>query len=79
MEKKSLRVNMGKTKILVSGANLDFPKDSVKFQCKVCRSGVGSNSICCRGCSHWVHTKYSGIKDRLVNDLHLLEQYMGGM
>ena len=68
MEKKGLRVNMGKTKVLVSGANLNVLKDSGKFPCAVCRSGAGSNSIFCRGCSHWVHKKCSGIKGRLVND-----------
>ena len=57
MEAKGLRVNMGKTKIMVSGVNLQTLKDS----CSVCRKGVGSNSIYCAGCSHWVHKKCSGV------------------
>ena len=28
----------------------------------VCRTGVGSNSIFCNGCKHWVHKKCSGLK-----------------
>ena len=61
MEAKGLRVNMGKTKIMVSGVNLQTLKDSGKYPCSVCRKGVGSNSIYCPGCSHWVHKKCSGV------------------
>ena len=32
-----------------------------------CRTGVGSNSIFCNGCKHWVHKKCSGLK-RLKKD-----------
>ena len=53
MEAKGLRVNMGKTKIMVSGVNLQTLKDSGEYPCSVCRKGVGSNSIYCAGCSHW--------------------------
>ena len=52
---------MGKTKIMVSGVNLQTLKDSGKYSCSVCRKGVGSNSIYCAGCSHWVHKKCSGV------------------
>ena len=61
MEAKGLRGNMGKTKIMVSGVNLQMLKDSGKYPCSVCRKGVGSNSIYCAGCSHWVHKKCSGV------------------
>ena len=61
MEAKGLRVNMGKTKIMVSGVNLQTLKDSGEYPCSVCRKGVGSNSIYCAGCSHWVHKKCSGV------------------
>ena len=50
MEAKGLRVNMGKTKIMVSGVNLQTLKDSGEYPCSVCRKGVGSNSIYCAGC-----------------------------
>ena len=40
MEKKGLRVNMGKTKIMESGINLDVLKKSGKYPCGVCQSGV---------------------------------------
>ena len=47
IEVKDLRVNMGKTKIMVSGVNLQTLKDSGEYPCSVCRKGVGSNSIYC--------------------------------
>ena len=54
MENKGLRVNMGKTKIMESGINLDVLKKSGKYPCSVCQSGVGSsNAIFCGGCKRW--------------------------
>ena len=62
MEKKGLRVNMGKTKIMESGINLDVLKKSGKYPCGVCLTGVGStNAIQCDACERWVHKKCSGI------------------
>ena len=45
MEKRGLRVNMGKTKVLVSGHNLNVMKKSGKYPCGVCLTGVGANSF----------------------------------
>ena len=67
MEKKGLRVNAGKTKIMICGMGLDLLQSSGKFLCAVCRTGVDSNSIFCNGCKHWVHKKCSGLK-RLTKD-----------
>ena len=67
MEKKGLRVNAGKTKIMICGMGLDLLQSSGKYPCAVCRTGVGSNSIYCNGCKHWVHKKCSGLK-RLVEN-----------
>ena len=44
LKARGLRVNMTKTKIMVSRVDLQTLKDSV------CRNGVGSNSIHCTGC-----------------------------
>ena len=68
MEKKGLRVNMGKTKIMVSGMDLDLLKKSGKDPCCVCQKGVGSNAIFCGGCLCWIHKKCSGIKGPLRPD-----------
>ena len=62
MEKKGLRVNAGKTKIMICGMELDLLQSSGEFPCAVCRTGVGSNSIFCKGCKHSVHKKCSGLK-----------------
>ena len=67
MEKKGLRVNAGKTKIMICGTGLDLLQSSGEFPCTVCCTGVGSNSIFCNGCKHWVHKKCSGLK-RLKKD-----------
>ena len=69
MEEKGLRVNAGKTKIIICGTGLDLLKSSGEFPYAVCRTGVGSNSIFCNGCKHWMHKKCSGLK-RLITDVH---------
>ena len=67
MEKKGLRVNAGKTKIMICSTGLDLLQSSCEFPCAVCRTGVGSSSIFCNGCKYWVHKKCSGLK-RLTKD-----------
>ena len=47
MERKGLRVNKKKTKLMVSRPGLALLRDSGAFLCAVCRSGVGVNSIQC--------------------------------
>ena len=70
MEKKGLKVNMGKTKLMVSGSNLDVLIKSGKYSCGVCQAGLGRNVIKCGGCRQWVHKKCSGIKGPLTSDLN---------
>ena len=67
MEEKELRVNAGKTKIMICGTGLDLLQSSGEFTCAVCRTEVGSNSILCNGCKYWVQKKCSGLK-RLTKD-----------
>ena len=45
MEKKGLRVNAGKTKVMICGTGLDLLQSSEEYPCAVCRTGVGNNSI----------------------------------
>ena len=54
IEKKGLRVNMGKTKLMVPGSNLDVLRKSGKYPCGVSQAGVGRNAIQCGGCRQWV-------------------------
>ena len=52
----------GKTKIIICSTGLDLLQSTAEFPCMVCHTGVGSNSIFCNGCKHWVHKKCSGLK-----------------
>ena len=54
---------------MICGMGLDLLQSSGEFPCAVCRTGVGSNSIFCNGCKHWVNKKCSGLK-RLKKDLY---------
>ena len=67
MERKGLRVNAGKT--MIDGTGLDLLQSSGKCPCTICHTDVGSNSIKCYGCIHWVHKKCSGLK-RVKEDLN---------
>ena len=67
LEEKGLRVNAGKTKIMICCTGLDRLQSSGEFPRAVFRTGVGSNSIFCNGCKHRVHKKCSGLK-RLTKD-----------
>ena len=58
---KGLWVNMGKTKVLISGLGLNVLQKSGKDPCAMCLKGAGTNSIFCGGCSSWVHKECSGI------------------
>ena len=55
VEEKGLRVNAGRTKIMICGTGPDLLQSSGQFPCAVCCTGVGSNSIFCSCCKHWVH------------------------
>ena len=74
MEKKGLRVNAGK-KIMICGIGLDLLQSSGEIPCAVCHTGVGSSSIFCNRCKHWVHKKCSGLKC-LTKDPDRLQMYM---
>ena len=50
IKKKGLRVNAGKTKVMICGTGLDLLQSSGEYPCTVCLTGVGNNSIYCNGC-----------------------------
>ena len=63
MEKKGLRVNAGKTKVMICGkAWTSCRVQANTHACTVFRTGVGNNSIYCNGCKLWVHKKCSGLQ-----------------
>ena len=45
MENRGLRVNVKKTKFMISGAGLDMLHDTGALPCAVCRSGVGATRL----------------------------------
>ena len=57
VDSKGMRVNMNKTKVMISGVCQMVRKKDVRWPCGVC-----SNSIECSSCQKWVHKKCSGIK-----------------
>jgi len=57
-----MRVNMNKTKVMISGEHHKPVQKAARWLCGVCGRGVGSNSIQCTNCHKWVHKKCSGIK-----------------
>ena len=63
IEGKGLRVNLGKTKVMISGTDKGPVFRSGKHPCGVCCKGVGNNSIYCDYCKHWVHKRCSGLQN----------------
>jgi hypothetical protein len=51
IEEKGLRVNMAKTKVMISGTDLSLLRESGKYPCAVCLKGTGSNSVLCNKCT----------------------------
>ena len=68
LESRTLRVSMKKTKIMISGPNLNPPRDSGKHPCGICRKDVSRSSIFCNSCKHLVHKKCTNILGRLSAD-----------
>ena len=58
VENRGMRVNMNKTKVMISGEQ----QKAVRWPCGFCGRGVGNNSMQYTSCQKWVHRKCSGIK-----------------
>jgi len=50
MESKGMRVNMNKTKVVISGERQKVRQKAARWPCGVCSKGVGSNSLQCNSC-----------------------------
>ena len=68
IETKGLCIDVNKTKLACSKHNQLVKSDPVKWLCSICCKGVGSNSIFCQSCNHWVHKRCQKIKGRLKAD-----------
>src|SRR5260221_3919772 len=65
MEAKDLKVNVGKTKLMLGGCGMGDVEESGTWHCGACGKGVGSNSLHCTSCLKWVHKNCSGISGSL--------------
>ena len=74
MEKKGLRANAGKTKVMIGCTGLGLSHSSGEYPCAFCRTGVGNNSIHCNGCKLWVHTKCRGLQRLAPNPDYMCAQ-----
>ena len=54
MEDKSLKVNVGKTMMMVSGTEGEIVLSKIDL-CGICGKSVGSNAVCCTQCMKWIH------------------------
>ena len=60
-EIKELKVNLKKTKVMVSGSKCEVLKSRV-YPCVKCGKGVMANSIMCTKCGKWVHGSCTKMK-----------------
>ena len=61
VELRGMKVNIGKTKLLISGKRSREATSSVQNPGAVCNRGVGVNSIFCTSCSKWCHKRCTGL------------------
>ena len=63
METRGLKINMEKTKVMVSGRQPKERTEQGRYPCGCCGKGVGVNSVWCEGCQRWIHKRCSGLRD----------------
>jgi len=57
VENRGMKVNMNKTKVMISRERQKSVQKAARWLCGVCGRGVGSNSIQCTSCQNLVHEK----------------------
>ena len=62
MKLRGLKVNMEKTKVMITGKKSSSKVKSGKYPCGCCGKGVGVNSLLCVNCKEWCHLRCSGLK-----------------
>ena len=62
VERRGLKVNMEKTKMMVTGGEVRDVVGVGRYLCGVCGHGVGANSVLCRACGKWCHKRSSGLR-----------------
>ena len=62
---KGLKVNAGKSKLMVESSGGKMIVNSRNWPCGVCGKGVQANSVQCTVCKKWIHKRYSGVRGDL--------------
>ena len=62
---KGLKVNAGKSKVMVGSSGGKMIVNSGKWPCSVCGKGVQANSVQCTVCKKWIHKRCSGVRGDL--------------
>ena len=65
VENRGMRVNMNKTKVMISGEWQKVMQKAIRWPRGVCGRGIGNNSTQCTSCQKWVHRKCSNIKSSM--------------
>ena len=63
---KGLKVNAGKSKVMVGSSGGKMIVDSGKWPCGVCGKGVQANSVQCTVCKKLIHPWCSGVRGDLL-------------
>ena len=62
---KGLKVNVGKSKVMVGSSGGEMIVNSGKWPCGVCGKGVQADSVQCTLCKKWINKRYSGVRGDL--------------
>ena len=62
---KGLKMNAGKSKLVVNSSNGITIVNSGKWSCGVCGKGVHANSVQCTVCIKWIHKRCNGVRGDL--------------
>ena len=63
---KGLKVNTGKSKVMVGSSGGKMIVNPGKWPCGVCGKGVQENSVQCTVCKKWIHKRCSGVRGDLL-------------
>ena len=72
LEGKRLIINVGKTKMMVSGMVRQIAMSKTD-PCETCGKRVGSNAGCCTQCMKWIHGRCTKMKKGDLQDILLVE------
>ena len=63
MGRRGLKVNMEKTKVMITGREPNRRQEEGRYPCGCCGKNVGVNSILCTECGKWCHKRCSGLRN----------------